>query len=95
MSDETRRLVILGSTGSIGRQTLEVVRALPEHFKIIGLAGGENTALILEQINEFAPSYYYSSSEKELDVGDWRRLYMDVEQMDGQAAGQVHGPTDR
>jgi 1-deoxy-D-xylulose-5-phosphate reductoisomerase len=81
MSDETRRLVILGSTGSIGRQTLEVVRALPEHFKIIGLAGGENTALILEQINEFAPSCYYSSSEKELDAGDCK--YMPLEDMAG------------
>jgi 1-deoxy-D-xylulose-5-phosphate reductoisomerase len=79
MSDETRRLVILGSTGSIGRQTLEVVRALPEHFKIIGLAAGENTALILEQINEFAPSCYYSSSEKELDTGDCK--YMPLEDM--------------
>lgn len=87
MSDETRRLVILGSTGSIGRQTLEVVRALPEHFKIIGLAAGKNTALIMQQINEFAPSCYYSSAEKELDTGDCK--YMPLEDMARHSDGDI------
>jgi len=35
---EVKRLAVLGSTGSIGRQTLEIVRSLPDRFKIVGLA---------------------------------------------------------
>jgi len=64
MTDSITNLVILGSTGSIGRQTLDVVRALPERFRIIGLAAGENTALLKEQMEEFKPQYYYHSAKK-------------------------------
>ena len=39
-------LVVLGSTGSIGRQTLEVVRALPDRFRGVGLAAGNNLSLL-------------------------------------------------
>ena len=50
-----KRLAVLGSTGSIGRQTLEVVRALPERFRLVGLAAGKNLDLLAEQVNEFRP----------------------------------------
>jgi 1-deoxy-D-xylulose-5-phosphate reductoisomerase len=50
-----RRLAILGSTGSIGRQTLDVVRAYPKHFRVVALAARENAALLAEQAAEFAP----------------------------------------
>jgi 1-deoxy-D-xylulose-5-phosphate reductoisomerase len=50
-----RRLAILGSTGSIGRQTLEVIRAFPDRFQVIGLAAGKNLGLLAEQIEEFHP----------------------------------------
>lgn len=59
MGNAIKRLAILGSTGSIGRQTLEVVRALPERFHIVGLAAGKNTNVLAEQINEFKPSLVY------------------------------------
>jgi 1-deoxy-D-xylulose-5-phosphate reductoisomerase len=48
-------LVVLGSTGSIGRQTLDVVRAFPDEFKIVGLAAGRNLDLLASQIEEFRP----------------------------------------
>ena len=54
-----RRIVILGSTGSIGRQTLDIVRAFPHEFEVVGLAAGNNTALLLEQISEFNPRYIW------------------------------------
>ena len=54
-----RRIVILGSTGSIGRQTLDIVRAFPHEFEVVGLAAGNNTALLLEQIAEFNPRYVW------------------------------------
>jgi 1-deoxy-D-xylulose-5-phosphate reductoisomerase len=52
----TTRLAILGSTGSIGRQTLDVVRELPERFSVVALAAGSNLDLLDEQIREFGPS---------------------------------------
>jgi len=64
MGDTVKRLAILGSTGSIGQQTLEVVRALPHRFQIVGLAAGQNTDLLARQINEFKPDFVYHQ-EKE------------------------------
>jgi 1-deoxy-D-xylulose-5-phosphate reductoisomerase len=49
------RLAVLGSTGSIGNQTLEIVRALPSHFQVVGLAAGENQDLLRRQVAEFKP----------------------------------------
>ena len=49
------KLVILGSTGSIGRQTLQVVEALPERFQVVGLAAGKNLTLLAEQVRRFRP----------------------------------------
>ncbi|GBD12788.1 1-deoxy-D-xylulose 5-phosphate reductoisomerase [bacterium HR24] len=56
-------LVVLGSTGSIGRQTLEVVRALPGRFRVVGLAAGNNLSLLEEQVCEFRPRMVYASRE--------------------------------
>lgn len=56
-SEGIKKIAVLGSTGSIGQQTLDVVRALPRKFQIIGLAAGENTKLLAEQISEFKPAY--------------------------------------
>jgi 1-deoxy-D-xylulose-5-phosphate reductoisomerase len=50
-------LVVLGSTGSIGRQTLDVVRSLPGRFNVIGLSAGGNVTLLEEQAGEFRPRY--------------------------------------
>jgi 1-deoxy-D-xylulose-5-phosphate reductoisomerase len=52
-----KRLAILGSTGSIGRQTLEVVREFPERFQITALAAGSNLELLIEQAVAFRPQY--------------------------------------
>ncbi|GAH58184.1 unnamed protein product, partial [marine sediment metagenome] len=46
MGNIVKQVAVLGSTGSIGRQTLEIVRALPHRFGIIGLAAGKNTDLL-------------------------------------------------
>ena len=54
-----RRIVILGSTGSIGRQTLDIVRAFRHEFEVVGLAAGNNTALLMEQVAEFNPRYLW------------------------------------
>ncbi|MGN0065946.1 MAG: 1-deoxy-D-xylulose-5-phosphate reductoisomerase [Nocardioides sp.] len=54
----TRDIVILGSTGSIGTQALDLVRANPDRFRVVALtAGGSNRALFERQVAEFAPAY--------------------------------------
>src|SRR5271165_4275302 len=50
-----RRIALLGSTGSIGRQTLDVVRAFPDHFTIVALAARNHVNLLAEQAQEFHP----------------------------------------
>ncbi len=49
----TRRIVLLGSTGSIGTQALEVVRAHPDHFEVTGLACGASAEQLISQAREF------------------------------------------
>ncbi len=55
-----KRIALLGSTGSIGQQTLEVVRAHPKEFTIAALAAGANTDLLRRQILEFRPALAHS-----------------------------------
>src|SRR3954468_1390640 len=51
-------VVVLGSTGSIGTQALEIVRANPDRFRVVGLtAGGASPELFDRQVAEFAPAY--------------------------------------
>ncbi len=50
-----KSISILGSTGSIGTQTLEIVRKFPDEFKIVGLTANKNSDLLLRQIKEFKP----------------------------------------
>lgn len=61
-----KRIVILGSTGSIGRQALEVIRELPDRFKVVGLAAGKGWRLLAGQIREFRPDAVVMAGEQEL-----------------------------
>ena len=51
-----RRVIILGSTGSIGTQALEVIEANPDLFKVVGLAAGQNSTLLEQQKQAFGVS---------------------------------------
>jgi 1-deoxy-D-xylulose-5-phosphate reductoisomerase len=59
-----KKLSILGATGSIGRNTLEVVRGLKENFEVVALAAGENIRLLAEQIEEFKPKLAVVKNEE-------------------------------
>src|SRR3990167_4821410 len=50
-----KNLSILGSTGSIGTQTLDIVRQFPNEFKVVGLTANKNSELLIKQIKEFRP----------------------------------------
>ena len=56
-------IVVLGSTGSIGTQTLEIVRNYPEDLKVCALAAGSNVELMEKQVREFLPSKVVMWSE--------------------------------
>ncbi len=56
MSASVKRIALLGSTGSIGQQTLDVVRCFPERFRIVTLAARSNVELLARQVREFQPS---------------------------------------
>ena len=60
-----RSLTILGSTGSIGTQALDVVRRNPDRFKVVGLsAAGMNQELLVGQIREFLPPFVAIADEE-------------------------------
>ena len=64
MGNIVKQLAVLGSTGSIGQQTLEIVRALPHRFRIVGLAASKNIDLLARQISEFEPRFVYYQDRK-------------------------------
>ena len=56
MSERTR-IAVLGSTGSIGTQSLDVIRQFPDRFEVIALSAGSNAALLAQQVSELGPKY--------------------------------------
>ncbi|MBE9190821.1 1-deoxy-D-xylulose-5-phosphate reductoisomerase [Gloeocapsopsis crepidinum LEGE 06123] len=51
-----KAITLLGSTGSIGTQTLDIVAQYPDQFQIVGLAAGRNVEMLAAQIRQFQPS---------------------------------------
>ncbi len=81
-----KTLSLLGSTGSIGRNTLELVRQFPGRFRIAGLAAGRQIDVLAEQILEFAPECVSVADEtlvdqlgKRLPAGHRPRILCGVE----------------
>lgn len=70
-----KNIAILGSTGSIGKSTLEVVRTNPKYFNIICITANKNVIDLAQQINEFKPKYAYidnkdSANDLEIKIID-------------------------
>ena len=63
MSVGRKRVAILGSTGSIGRQALDVIVRHPERFEVVGLAAGRNVDLLGEQVARFTPRVSASAAD--------------------------------
>lgn len=59
-----KNIVLLGSTGSIGRSALAVVAKFPERFRIVGLTAGKNITLLQKQIEQFRPRVVAVSDEE-------------------------------
>ena len=78
---ELTRLAILGSTGSVGQQALDVVRGLPERFRVVALAAGGNIDELRRQSTEFGPAALCALPSAEAEAlraefpkSDWQSL---------------------
>jgi 1-deoxy-D-xylulose-5-phosphate reductoisomerase len=69
MKNKAKKLVLLGSTGSIGQQTLDIVRIFPDKLQITGLACGNNADLLAKQSREFKPQFISGPSGKKIPAG--------------------------
>lgn len=86
-----KKLSLLGSTGSIGTQTLDICREQPEHFKCVAMAAGNNLDLLAQQIVEFKPKLVSIQESSKID--ELRRklksMGMDDSSMPDFAAGEA------
>lgn len=58
-----KKVAVLGSTGSIGTQTLDVISRQPDDFEVVGLAAGNNISLLLEQVRVFRPKWVSAGTQ--------------------------------
>ena len=72
-----KKIGILGSTGSIGTQTLEIVRKYPDRLQVTALAAGKNVKLLEEQVREFRPKFAVMWTEAA--AADLRERLSDLE----------------
>ena len=72
---DRKKISIIGSTGSIGTQALEVIEKLNGKFEIIALAGGSNTELLKKQAEKFKPEYICHNSNNQLSVSGAKILH--------------------
>ena len=77
------KIVLLGSTGSIGTQTLEIVRNYSEDLQVIALAAGSNVALMEQQVREFLPKKAVMWSETAAKELKEKIADLDVEVLSG------------
>ena len=77
MTDATT-LVLIGSTGSIGTQTLDVVRSMPQRYRVLGLAAGRNLDALEAQAREFRPRYLWAADDGEVKAGRLQAIAEDV-----------------
>ena len=61
-----KAITLLGSTGSIGTQTLDIVEHHPDKFRIVGLAAGSNVELLAKQVHQFRPEIVAIGNEAKL-----------------------------
>lgn len=83
MEQQMKTIAVLGSTGSIGTQTLEVVRANPARIRIAALAAGNNITLLEKQIREFAPAVAAVWSKEKAEELKVRIADLDVKVVSG------------
>lgn len=83
MVDRVRNLVILGSTGSIGRSTLDVVAASDHRFKVLGLTANSSLTELAAQARSLRPKWIVATNRAEAQRFDWSCLPLDTQVLVG------------
>ena len=60
-----KRIVILGSTGSIGTQTIDLLERFPDRLQLVAMAAGRNVELLIQQAKLFRPTLVSVSQESD------------------------------
>jgi 1-deoxy-D-xylulose-5-phosphate reductoisomerase len=79
MTDRVSNVAVLGSTGSIGRSTLEVIGASEGRLRAVGLSAQSNTQLLEKQASEVRPRWLVVTDPSAAERQDWSRLPSGVE----------------
>ena len=66
-----KRVTILGATGSIGTQTLDVISQNPDDFEVVALTASESVEKMAELIQRFCPSYAVMKNEEKAEDAWW------------------------
>lgn len=82
-----KAITLLGSTGSIGTQTLDIVAQYPQQFRIVGLATGSNVAMLAQQIRQFRPEIAAIAQAEKL--AELKEAIADLEPQPILVAGQA------
>ncbi|MBM01273.1 MAG: 1-deoxy-D-xylulose-5-phosphate reductoisomerase [Chloroflexi bacterium] len=77
-----RKISILGSTGSVGTQCLDLIEENLKDFELITITAGINEKKLEEQVNKFKPKYYYSKSDLNYSYGKRLNNYQDILKFD-------------
>lgn len=83
MADTVRGLAVLGSTGSVGTQTLDVVRTFPRALKVVGLAARRSLGLLEAQVREFKPRLVscQGTAEEKVFISENGSIECEMEEM--------------
>ncbi|MDP6721840.1 MAG: 1-deoxy-D-xylulose-5-phosphate reductoisomerase [Pirellulaceae bacterium] len=84
MIPQIRNIAILGSTGSIGRNTLEVVFAATNRFRVVGLSANQNLKQLCDQANRFQVAYVVATDTDRASKFDWSSLPPEMTVLYGQ-----------
>jgi len=84
LNESPQRLAVLGATGSIGTQTLDVVRLFPDRFDVRALTCGANVDLLTEQAREFRPEVVVAGSAPKAKTLRHRLSSLDIEVLAGE-----------
>ncbi|NVK87860.1 MAG: 1-deoxy-D-xylulose-5-phosphate reductoisomerase [Gammaproteobacteria bacterium] len=72
--DVMQQVAVLGATGSIGKNTLDVIARHPERYQVFALSGHQNLALLLEQVTQFQPQVVIITAEKHF-TREWQARF--------------------
>ncbi len=86
MPHRASRIALLGSTGSIGRSTLEVVQALGGELDVAALSAHRSCQMLIEQARQFRPQWIAATDPASADQCDWSRLPAGCERLTGSDA---------